>query len=180
MRRFFGATIGTLALLVLASAARRSWSMVANRSDDPHRPRRAAGRQHRLPGPPPGRPDFQRRRPDHDRREQAGRRRHHRRRSGGARGARRQHLADQQQRHADQRHPAQGELRSDRKFRADLLSGHDAANHRRQQRLALSHAGRAAGRGAPEARRAVDRQRRAQHHATHRHRAAQAAWPAPI
>ena len=113
---------------------------------------------------------------DH-RREQAGRRRHHRGRSGGARGAGRQHAADQQQRHDHQLDPAQGELRSADELRADLLSGHDAADHRRQQRVALSHAGGAGGRGARQAGRAVDRQRRAQHHPAHRDRTVQAAGP---
>ena len=77
---------------------------------------------------------------------------------------RRQHAPKQQQWHHHQRDPAEGELRSADQLRADLLPGLDSADRRRQQRVALSHAGRAVGRGPLQARRAVDCQRRAQHH----------------
>ena len=154
---------------------RESLELVAGGANDQDRHFGSARRDHRSPVPRPGRPDRQDQRSDPDRREQAGWRWNYRGRDGGARRARRQYAAGQHQRHGDQRDPAEGQLRPGRELRADLLSRAIAAGDRRQQRVALPHAGRSDRRGARQARRTVDRQRRPQYHPAHRDRTAQAA-----
>ena len=177
MRKLLALTVGALALAEPGKRGARTSGMVAGRKNDPCRHFGPARRQHRSPGPRSSRITSPAPKASDHRREQAGRRRRHRGRSGGARGAGRQHAADQQQRHDHQLDPAKGELRSADELRADLLSGLDAADHRRQQRIALPHA-RGAGRcGARQARRIVDRERRAQHHPAHRDRTVQTAGP---
>src|SRR5580692_3562652 len=105
LRGFFGAAIGVLALLVLASTAadREAWSQT--------------GRTIRivLGVPPGGSIDFLARLLADQISNTAGQTVIVESKPG-ARGTRRQHLADQQQRHADQRHFAQGELRSAREL----------------------------------------------------------------
>jgi hypothetical protein len=71
--------------------------------------------------------------------------------------------------------PTQGELRSANELRANMLLSHDTTNHRREQCLTLSHAGRSPGRGTGQAGRIVDRKRRPQHDPAHRHRTLKAA-----